>query len=255
MLKLFKPGSLRLLSISVLLIVSACSIMPQGKPEQVLQISIESLRKQDYYTYVSRNSLSLSGYSLPQNVMYEGYVANGQVYTLGETRWLMSSNKASLVEVTPIKKLELLNALNKSTEWNQELSVNQRVIRVTLDPEAITEQIAAELREQQRMLAVDSIGQLEGQTGNLASKRRQELERVLESSNHELEEMLQSLQAECSYNLWLHTATNLPQKLHVETTMHYVLNGENKEELKTLIYEFKDYNKQKNKYHATIEGG
>lgn len=253
MLKLIKQRLIYVFTTCLLLSVTACSIMPQGKPEQVLLDTTENLRKQDYYSYVSRNSLSLSGYSLPRDVSYEGYVANGQVFTLNENRWLMSNGRDSLEELAPIKKLDLLNSLNKTTEWDQELSATQRVIRVTLEPESIKQQITAELRAQQSMLAVDSLGQLEGQTGNIAEKRRQELELVLASSNQELEEMLHSLNAECSYNLWLQPSADLPQKLHIETKMDYYLNGEKKEELKTLIYEFKEYNKQKNKDHATIE--
>lgn len=218
----------------MLMFLNACRIAPQEDAGEALTNAMESLRKLSYFSYSGQAMVSLSGYNLPLDHVDEGYAAQGHIYTQKGNKWFAN----------PLQKLEQLNALNKKVSWNMEMSKeSDRVLEIELNDSDVLEQIISELRAQQNKLALDLYGQSSGMAApGGPTEQQKELQLVLERSNAELDEMLSTLKANCTYHLWLQPRTGLPQKMVMETRLLYSLYGEPKEELKTMTYVFRDFN-------------
>ena len=148
----------------------------------------------------------------------------------------------------PLMKLEQLQVLKKNVAFsNQRASNGHVLLEVTLDEQALRDQLIEQLRSQTQPPTDEQLREF-ARTHQLSAvdeaQMRQEIADSYEATRGILDETLQSLETRGTYNISIDRETRLPLDMRMDTFMRYLLDGEEKEEKATTSYEFKAYDSE-----------
>ncbi|WP_166238172.1 hypothetical protein [Paenibacillus turpanensis] len=216
--------------------------------EQLLRDTVKKVNDAENFAFQGESSVTIEDISLTKDIEFQGYVqGRGKaVITKKNESAAEEQTLSSASKLNPLVQLNRLADVQRSVTVNQELSDN---VTLVLDIESEPNEMAAFLKEQWGEAAAEAeleqmLGRVTEKYG-LSSEQQERWKAIaaerIEQARGKYIAMLDSVNTDTHYRLYIDKGTELPSQLEASTTLQYKNEEAEREETSRTIYRFYNY--------------